>query len=72
MLVGGIGNAIMLWIWLLQSGQHPSFATLVLISCLQTMFEGFCRGSYCQVAAGLPVPNTTTFAPIGVGILLLV
>src|SRR5262245_23573594 len=41
MLVGGICSAIMLWIWLLQAGQHPSFATLVLISCLQTVFMGF-------------------------------
>jgi MFS family permease len=41
MLVGGIGSAVMLWIWLLQAGQHPSFATLVWISCLQTVFGGF-------------------------------
>jgi hypothetical protein len=31
----------MLWIWLLQAEQHPSFATLVLISFLQTVFGGF-------------------------------
>jgi MFS family permease len=41
MLMGGIGSAVMLWIWLLQAGQHPSFATLVLISCVQTVFGGF-------------------------------
>src|SRR6185312_12548527 len=28
MLAGGIGGAIMLWLYLLQAGQHPSFATL--------------------------------------------
>ena len=27
---------------------------------------GHAGGSYCAAAAGLPVPNTTTFAPIGV------
>ena len=41
MLAGGIGGAIMLWLYLLQAGQHPSFATLVVISCVQTVFMGF-------------------------------
>ena len=41
MLAGGIGGAVMLWIWLLQAGQHPSFATLAVISCVQTVFMGF-------------------------------
>jgi MFS family permease len=41
MLAGGIGGAAMLWVYLLQAGQHPSFATLVVISCVQTVFMGF-------------------------------
>jgi MFS family permease len=40
MLAGGGGGAIMLWLYLLQAGQHPSFATLVVISCVQTLFMG--------------------------------
>ncbi len=40
MLAGGVGGAIMLWLYLLQAGQHPSFATLVVISCVQTLFMG--------------------------------
>ena len=41
MLAGGIGSAVMLWLYLLQAGQHPSFATLVVISCVQTVLMGF-------------------------------
>ena len=40
-LAGGIGSAVMLCLYLLQAGQHPSFATLALISCVQTVFGGF-------------------------------
>ena len=41
MLAGGIGGSVMLWVYLLQAGQHPSFATLAVISCVQTVFMGF-------------------------------
>ncbi len=41
MLIGGIGGGIMLYLYLIQAGQHPSFATLVTISCVQTVFMGF-------------------------------
>jgi MFS family permease len=41
MLAGGIGGAIMLWVYLQQAGQHPAFATLAAISCVQTVFMGF-------------------------------
>jgi len=41
MLVGGIGGGIVIWFWLAQAGQHPSFATLVLISCAQAVLVGF-------------------------------
>jgi MFS family permease len=40
MLAGGIGGAVMLWFYLIQAGQHPSFATLAAIACVQTMFMG--------------------------------
>jgi MFS family permease len=41
MLVGGIGGGVMLWLYLIQAGQHPTFETLVVISCVQAMFVGF-------------------------------
>jgi hypothetical protein len=31
----------MLWLYLIQAGQHPTFETLVVISCVQAMFVGF-------------------------------
>jgi MFS family permease len=41
MLAGGLAGAVMLWLYLQQAGQHPSFATLVVIACVQTVFLGF-------------------------------
>jgi MFS family permease len=41
MLIGGIGGAVMIYFFLIQAGQHPSYATLVAISCIQTVFMGF-------------------------------
>jgi MFS family permease len=40
MLVGGIGGILTVWLYLIQAGGHPSFATLVLISCAQSVFVG--------------------------------
>jgi Major Facilitator Superfamily len=40
MLIGGIGAGIMLYFYLIQAGQHPTFATLVAISCVQVVFGG--------------------------------
>ena len=41
MLVGGIGGGVVMWLWLAQAGLHPGFATLVLISCAQSVLVGF-------------------------------
>jgi MFS family permease len=41
MLVGGIGAGVLLYLYLLQAGGHPTYETLVLISCLQAAFGGF-------------------------------
>jgi MFS family permease len=41
MLIGGIGGAVMLYFYLIQAGQHPSYWTLVTLSCVQTLFMGF-------------------------------
>jgi MFS family permease len=41
MLIGGIGSGIMLYVYLIQAGQHPTYATLVAISCVQVAFGGF-------------------------------
>ena len=41
MLIGGIGGIVGMWLWLQQTGQHPSFATLVVISCGQSVLVGF-------------------------------
>ena len=41
MLVGGVGGGIVIWLWLLQAGQHPGFGTLVAISCAQSVLIGF-------------------------------
>jgi MFS family permease len=40
MLVGGIGGIVTVWLYLIQAGGHPSFSTLVLISCAQSVFVG--------------------------------
>ncbi len=41
MLVGGIGGGIVIYFWLTQAGLHPSFTTLVLLSCAQSILVGF-------------------------------
>ena len=38
MLVGGLGAAILSALYLSQAGQHPSYSTLVVLSCLQSLF----------------------------------
>jgi len=37
MLVGGLGAAVLTALYLLQAGQHPSWGTLVALSCAQSM-----------------------------------
>jgi MFS family permease len=41
MLVGGIGAAVMLVVYLMQAGGHPSYWTLVVIVSLLSIFLGF-------------------------------
>jgi len=41
MLIGGIGAIVFMGFWLVQAGQHPSFETLVAISCTQSVLVGF-------------------------------
>ncbi len=38
MVVGGLGAAVIGALYLSQAGQHPSWTTLVVLSCLQTTF----------------------------------
>jgi len=41
MLVGGIGCAVAIYLYLTQAGQHPSFTKLALILCAQSIFGGW-------------------------------
>ena len=40
MLLGGLGAAALGWLYLVQAGQHPSWAALTAISCAQTLLVG--------------------------------
>jgi MFS family permease len=46
MMAGGIGAAVMLVIYLLQAGKHPSFSTLVVIVSLLSICLGFAYVSW--------------------------
>ena len=41
MLIGGIGSAVTIYLYLIQAGQHPGFTTLAFILCAQSIFGGF-------------------------------
>ncbi len=41
MLVGGLGAAVLISLFLLQAGQHPSWGTLVALSCGQSVLVAF-------------------------------
>ena len=43
MLVGGVGAVILTWLYLAQAGHHPSWGTLVVLSCLQSAFVAMCN-----------------------------
>jgi len=46
MLVGAIGGAVTIYLYLIQAGQHPSFTTLAIILCAQSIFVGFAYVSW--------------------------
>src|SRR6516225_3694986 len=46
MLIGGIGSAVAIYLYLTQAGQHPSFTTLAIILCVQSIFVGFAYVSW--------------------------
>ena len=43
MLVGGIGAVVLTWLYLAQAGHHPSWGTLVVLSCLQSAMVAMCN-----------------------------
>ncbi|HQU00868.1 MAG TPA: MFS transporter [Acetobacteraceae bacterium] len=46
MLLGGLGGAVMIILFLQQAGQHPPFSTLVLLSCGQSIFIAFAYATW--------------------------
>jgi MFS family permease len=46
MLVGGIGSAVAIYLYLTQAGLHPSFTTLAVILCAQSIFGGLAYVSW--------------------------
>jgi MFS family permease len=46
MLIGGIGSAVTIYLYLVQAGQHPGFTTLAIILCAQSIFGGLAYVSW--------------------------